>query len=153
MRCTPHSSFWIPLFGGFLVAFASCAKVSAAQLRVPSADPVVEIRQLQEVKQGESSWFEVKIHSKERQLPVTLRLRRFSGTGAASFEDGSDEYRMAGSGDVQIRGVVASDLAGGIALTAWIDGGSEPAATAFFEVIAARPQPRIFWSARDITDT
>ncbi len=153
MRFTHHSNFWISLFGGFLLAFASCVRVSAAQLMTPSADRAVEIRQLREVKQGENAWFEVKVRAEERQLPITLRLRRFAGTGAASFEDGSDECQMAGSGDVQVRGVVASDLAGGIALTAWIDGESEPAATAFFEVIAARPQPRIFWGARDITDT
>ncbi|HKM82049.1 MAG TPA: hypothetical protein VJY15_13935, partial [Candidatus Acidoferrum sp.] len=91
MRFTPHSNFWISLFGGFLLAFASCARVSAAQLMAPSADRAVEIRQLQEVKQGENAWFEVKIRAEERQLPITLRLRRFAGTGAASFEDGSDE--------------------------------------------------------------
>ncbi len=153
MQFTAHSSFWIFLFGGFLPAFASCATVCAAQIRTPSEDRAVEIRQLQEVKQGESSWFEVIIRPEARQRPITLRLRRFAGTGAASFENGSDEYRMAGSGDVLVRGVVASDLAGGIALTAWIDGEDEPAAAAFFEVIAARPQPRIFWGARDITDT
>jgi hypothetical protein len=153
MRSSPHSNFRFFQGGKLLLAFAACATVCSAQLTVPATDRAVEIRQLQEVKQGESGCFEVKIDPKRSPLPVTLRLRRFPGTGSASFEDGSDEYRMTASGDVQVRGIVASDFAGGMALTAWFDGASEPAAIAFFEVTAPTPEPRIFWGAQDITGT
>ncbi len=153
MRSLPHSNFRFLLRGILLLAFAACATVCPAQLRVPPTDRAVEIRQLHEVKQRESGWFEVKMHPESDQLRVTLRLRRFAGTGWATFEDGSDEYLMAGSGNVQVRGIVASDLAGGMALTAWFDGESEPAAIAFFEILAPTPQPRIFWGAQDITGT
>src|SRR5208337_428749 len=153
MWFTPHGNLRFLKHGKLLLAFAAYATVCRAQLPVPSARGAVEIRQLHEVEQDGSGWFAVKIPPEERQLPITLRLRRFPGTGAASFADGSDEYRMAKSGNVQVRGVIASDLAGGMVLTAWIDGKSEPAAIAFFEVIAARPQPRISWGAQDITGT
>ncbi len=152
-RFTPQSNFRFLMHASLFLTLVPHAEVCTAQLVAPGADRAVEIRQLQEVKQGGAGWFEVKIRPEEKHLSVTLRLRRFPGTGAASFENGSDEYRMAGTGEVQIYGVVASDLAGGMALTAWIDGEGEPAAIAFFDVIAPRPNPRIFWGAQDITGT
>lgn len=153
MWFTPTRSFRFSAHGILLIVFASYATVGTAQMLAPATDPSVGIRQLHEVKEGGSGWFEVKIDPHKGQVPVTLRLRRYAGMGGASFEDGSDEYRMMESGNVQVRGVVASDPAGGMALTAWIEGESEPVATAFFEVIAATLEPRIFWNARDITGT
>jgi hypothetical protein len=39
--------------------------------------------------------------------------------GSASFDNGKEEYHLAKSGSVQVLGRMASDLAGGISLTAW----------------------------------
>jgi len=153
MRSPSHNHFWLGVSGIFLLVFRTPAGLCAAQAQAVSPTPTVEIRQLHEVKQGGSGWFEVKIEPQASPIPVTLRLRRFAGTGSATFEDGSNEYRLPESGHVQVYGVVASDLAGGMALDAWIDGQGQPAATAFFDLIAATPQPRIFWNGQDITDT
>lgn len=153
MRFISQSNFRLFLACGFLLTSALNAAACPAQIPAPSAERAVEIRQLHEVKQGGSGWFEVKIRPEETHRPVTLRLRRFPGTGAASFADGSDEQRMTESGDVQVRGVIASDFAGGMTLSAWLDGEGEPAAIAFFEVLAPTPKPRISWGAQDITGT
>jgi len=153
MRLPAHKDFCTILSGILLLVFASSIRVCRAQIPLIPASRTVEIWQVQEVKQGGIGWFEVKIDPGERRLPVTLRLQRFSSPGAASFEDGSDELHLERSGNVQVRGIIASDLTRGIALTAWIEGEVEPAATAFFDVVAATPQPRIFWGGRDISDT
>ncbi len=137
----------------FLMPCGFSMRSYPAQLPTVSVAPAVEIRQVHEVKQGASGWFEVKIEPETNQVPVTLRLRRFAGTGSASFENGTEEFRLAKSGTVQVHGIIASDLPGGLALTAWIDSAEQPAATAFFDVIAASPKPRIFWETFDITGT
>ncbi len=115
-------------------------------LRAQSPPPTVEIRQLQQIKQGSSGWFHIEANS-----PVTLRLEHLAGTGAASFEDGSSEFHLSKSADVEVYGSVASDLAADLSLSAWLDNSPTPAATAFFDVIASTPDPRIFWGAQDIT--
>jgi len=129
------------------MSFAQLASTSQ-----PPAVPQVQIQQLHQVELGSSGWFTVTIAPTEKKLPITLRLRRLAGTGTATFADGSAEISLEGSNDVQVRGVVASDLAGGLGLTAWEEGESVPIATAFFDVVADAPSPRIFFNGRDITD-
>ena len=153
MRFPAHSRFISCASFIFLVFFGIPVRTCFAQALAVSSAPTVEIRQVHEVKQGASGWFEVRIEPEGNRIPVTLRLRRFAGTGSASFENGADEFHLAKSGTVQVRGIIACDLSGGLALSAWIDGEGRPAATAFFDVIAASPHPRIFWEALDITDT
>lgn len=153
MRFPSHTHFWLRVSGILLLASRTPAQSCTTQLQANVSTPAVEIRQLQEIRQGGSGWFEVKIAPEASSIPVTLRLRHFAGTGSANFDGGSNEFRLAKSGSVQVQGVVASDLAGGIALEAWIDGQRQPAATAFFDVIAATPQPRISWGSQDVTDT
>src|SRR5271165_3141971 len=137
------------LLGVLLGAGASLCSEAANQ----SEKPAVEILQLHEVLQGGSGWFSIQIDPEEKRLPLTLKLRQLAGTGAAAFADGREEMEIEQSGSVQIRGLIASDLSGGIELTAWMEGAREPEAVAFFDVIAAQATPRIFWGARDITDS
>ena len=135
------------LASGVSPCFAQSASSSG-----PQAIPQVQIQQLHQVELGVSGWFAVTIAPTEEKLPITVRLRRLAGTGAATFADGSTEISLEESKDVQVRGVVASDLAGGLSITAWEEGGAVPAAAAFFDVVADAPSPRIFFSGRDITD-
>ncbi len=153
MRFLSHRSHLISTLRVFLLFMITFARACIAQQPSVAAGPAVDIRQLHDVEQGGSGWFEIKVNPQLGQTPVTLRLGRLAGTGAASFSNGTNEYQLEESGNVEVRGLVASDLAGGMALTAWLDGASNPAATLFFEVLAATPQPRIFWGARDITGT
>lgn len=153
MRFLYGNEFWLAVPAILLLIVSTAARPCTAQVQTISSKPTVEIRQVHEVKQGGSGWFEVKIEPEAISIPVTLRLRHFAGTGSASFEDGSDEHRLAKSGIAQVHGVIASDVAGGMALSAWIDGEAQPATMAFFDVIASTPQPRMFWGWRDITDT
>ena len=153
MRSPSHNHFWLCVSGIFLLVAGTPAGGCTAQAQAISSTPTVEIRQLHEVQQGGSGSFAVKIAPEASPIPVILRLRRFAGTGSATFEDGTIEHRLAKSEKVEVHGVVASDLAGGMALEAWIDGEGQPATSAFFDVIAAAPQPRIFWGGLDVTDT
>lgn len=114
----------------------------------------MQIRQVHDVEQGGSGWFEVRLSPRlERRLQVALRLQRLTGTGSAVFDDGKDERIIGSSGLVEVRGVIASDWTGGLSLTAWPDGARQPAATAFFDVLHTLPSPRIFWNGRDVTGT
>lgn len=140
---------------GTALVFGSIVSMCFAQLAntpVPSAIPQVQIQQLHQVELGVSGWFAVTISPTEKKLPITLRLRRLAGTGAATFADGSTEVSVEESKDLQVQGVVANDLAGGLSITAWEEGGPDPVATAFFDVVADAPSPRIFFNGRDITD-
>ncbi len=153
MRFLSHRSHWISALGVFLLFMIAFGRACTAQQPSVAAGPVVNIRQLHDVEQGGSGWFEIEVDPQFSQTPVTLRLRRLAGMGAASFSDGTDEYQLEENGNVEVRGLMASDLAGGMALTAWLNGAKNPATTLFFDVMAATPQPRIFWDGRDITGT
>src|SRR3974390_1836554 len=127
------------------VAWLCCA----AQTSLPS----VTIRQLLEVRQGQAGQFEVRIAPVHRLQPIILRLACDLGTGRAVFDDGSTEKTLTESAMVSVLGVTSSDLPGALTLTAWTEGALRPAATAFFDVLAANPQPRIFFEGFDVTGT
>ena len=110
----------------------------------------VSLRQLHPVEQGSSGWFAVEF-APEAANRVILRLRKEAGMGAAEFEDGSTEKSAEAGEIVGVRGIVATDFPGGLTLTAWVPGVSEPAATVFFEVIPRLQPPRIFMGGRDVT--
>lgn len=113
----------------------------------------MEIRQLHEVAEGGSGWFEVNIKPEPREGCITLRLGKLAGMGSASFDNGEQEYHLAKSGSVQVLGRMASDLAGAISLTAWFEDVNEPVAIAFFDVVRTTPEPHIFRGGHDITGT
>jgi hypothetical protein len=79
--------------------------------------------------------------------------KHLAGTGAASFQNGSQQLSLKESDEVEVRGLIASDLAEGLTLTAWSDGEFAPLAIVFFDVLAPLPSPRIFFAGRDVTDT
>jgi len=140
----------------FTITLAGLLLPSFLPNRVPNIDskpivPVVTIRQIHEVFQGAAGEFEIKIDAEGRFSPITLRIANDVGTGRASFEDGSTEKLMTESGNVQVRGITSSDLPGALTLTAWLDGAQQPAATAFFDVIAPAPEPRIYFEGIDVT--
>ena len=137
----------LPLLAGFV------SPASASQEPFAVESPHVEIRQIHDVEQGESGWFNVEIKPESSVSSITLRLNHFAGTGAAVFENGTEEYGLTKSASVEIRGLVASDAAGGMILSAWSEGARQPLATTFFDVLATTPHPHIFWSGRDVTDT
>jgi hypothetical protein len=118
-----------------------------------ASPPSVTIRQLHDVVQGGSGWFEITIDSEEKRLPVTLRLNRVAGTGAAIFDGGSLEILLTKSRDVQIHGLIGSEFPGALTLSAWLEGDSTPSASFFFDVLAANPEPRIFFDGHDVTNT
>lgn len=113
--------------------------------------PSVTIRQLHEVVQGGSGWFEVNMDPEEKHLPLTLRLTCDVGVGAAAFEDGSTVLLLKRSKNIQVRGLIATDVPGAITISGWLEGAYTPVATLFFDVLAANPEPRIFYKGRDVT--
>ena len=115
--------------------------------------PQVTIGQLRQVFQGELGSFDIEITPTGGLSPITLRLRCDVGTGRATFEDGSTEMLITESGTVRVRGITSSDVPGALTLTAWPDGSTSPVATAFFDVIAPTPEPRIFLQGMDVTGT
>jgi hypothetical protein len=136
-------------FLSLLHPFAS--RCYAAQTSLPSVS--VTIQQIHDVLQGQTGSFDVRITPVPKPQPIMLRLTCDLGTGRAVFEDGSTEKVLTGSATVSVRGVISSDLPGALTLTAWPDGAQTPAATAFFNVLAANPAPRIFFEGFDVTGT
>lgn len=114
---------------GFAVA-SSAAQITSNIRKSPA--PRVEIRQLHQVEQGGSGWFKIQIDSCEKGIPITLPYTAPRGNRcgyvcewfAATVAEECDE--------VEVRGLIASDLAGGLTLTAWSDGESTPLAISFF---------------------
>jgi hypothetical protein len=131
---------------------SSSAAQFASNIRESSA-PHVEIRQLHPVQQGGSGWFNIQIDSGGKEIPITLHMQHLAGTGAAAFANGSQQMSLKESDKVEVQGLVASDLAGGLTLTAWSDGEFTPLAISFFDVLAPLPSPPIFFAGRDVTDT
>jgi len=131
----------------FFVLFASPCHAAQTSL------PAITIQQTRDVVQGQSGEFEIKTTSTEKVWPISLRLSCDLGTGRAAFEDGSLEQTLTGSGTVRVRGITSSDLLGALTLTAWSEGAQMPAATAFFDVLAANLEPRIFFNGFDVTGT
>ena len=52
-----------------------------------------------------------------------------------------------------VRGITSSDLPGALTLAAWPERATSPAATAFFDVIAPKPEPRIYLDGMDVTNS
>jgi hypothetical protein len=140
--------------GRLIVAGALCLAAvvpAGGQEAGARGEPTIQLWQRTEVQQGGEGRFEVKLGPAQMRLPITIRIRRDVGTGAAVFEDGSTEKTIYGSQELRVRGRVASDMPGGLSLSAWREGDGMPAATIFFEVLPGTPEPRIYYRGRDIT--
>ncbi|HEY2118588.1 MAG TPA: hypothetical protein VGH37_05335, partial [Candidatus Acidoferrum sp.] len=134
------------------LGISSPAAQFTSNIRESSA-PHVGIQQLHPVEQGGSGWFKIQIDSRGKEISITLRIQHLAGTGAAAFANGSQQLSLKESDEVEVRGLIASDLAGDLTLTAWSGGELTPLAISFFDVLAPLPSPRIFFAGRDVTDT
>ena len=138
----------------FVIIASSLLSIPArADVDHLSRNPFVAIQQTREVFQGQSGEFAIEITPSNGSHAVMLRLSCDVGTGRATFEDGSTEKLIKESGKVFVHGVTSSDLPGALTLTAWPEGASWPAATAFFDVIAPAPEPHIYLDGLDVTGT
>jgi hypothetical protein len=60
-----------------------------------------------------------KYDSGGKEIPITLPMQHLAGTGAAGIANGSQQMSLKESDEVEVQGLIASDLAGGLTLTAW----------------------------------
>ena len=134
-----------------LAALAANAAGAANQGSDPPAPTKVTIRQLEEVRQGMAGEFAVEISPEEEARPVVLRLACDAGVGRATFAGGSTQIALQRGGRVAVLGITSNDLPGGLTLTAWPEGAARPAASAFFDVLPASLEPRIFFGGQDVT--
>jgi len=134
-----------------LLAMVGSAYAGVSAERREPVGCQVELTQKTQVTLGGEGEFDVRIEPQGVACEVTLQLQTLVGTGAAEFEDGAARRIMTGSGTVSVRGVIASDVPGGVTLTAISPNLAVPWPTAFFDVVAPAPTPRIFFRGRDIT--
>ena len=128
---------------------SACAGVSAERRELVPCR--AELTQKSQVPLGGQGEFEVRMEPQDADCEVTLQLQTLVGTGVAEFEDGTARMIVTRSGTVSVRGVIASDVPGGVTLTAISPHLAVPWPAAFFDVVAPAPAPRIFFRGRDIT--
>ena len=173
MRSYAKSFDWRFALAFLLMAFA----LRGAFAQSPSTK--VTIRQLEEVRQGKTGEFAVDIAPEDDARPVLLRVDCVAGTGRASFPDGSTQMLLHRSGRVAVLGITGNDMPGALTLTAWsegaattlaertatpaaliesaampassTDGAATAVATAFFDVLPAALEPRVFLDGQDVT--
>jgi hypothetical protein len=133
----------------FVVVYGACGETSKEQSELTKCQ--VELTQKSAVTLGGEGEFEVRIEPEGVWCEFILQLQTLTGTGAAEFEDGTTRKSMSGPGTVKVRGVIANDVPGGVTLTAISSSIAAPWPTAFFDVVAPTPAPRIFFRGRDIT--